>query len=92
MKLSYKIALTTVLLSLALAFGLSVGSGEKNWFLIIFGAICFLAGIAMLLLAGVLHLAKRREWSKGFLVSSGILFLLGLGVCGPLWMGIWRLT
>ncbi len=92
MKLSYKIALVTVLISLFLAFLLSVGSGEKNWFLIIFGAICFLAGVAMLGLAGILHLAKRRDWSKGFLVSSGILLLLGLGVCGPLWMGIWGLV
>lgn len=89
MKLSYKIALSTVLLSLLLAFGFSFGSGEKGWFLFIFGAICLLAGLAMLVLAGILYLAKSKEWSKGFLVSSGILFLLGFGICSPLWMNIW---
>ena len=88
MKLSYKIALITVLISLFLAFLLSVGSGEKNWFLIVFGAICFLVALAMLVLAGILHLANKKDWSKGFLVSSGILFLLGLGVCGPLLMSM----
>ena len=84
MKLSYKIALYSVLLALVISFLFSVGSGEKGWFLLIFGLVCLLIGGMLLLVAGILYLAKSKEWSKGMLLGAGILFLVGMGVCGPL--------
>jgi hypothetical protein len=53
-----------------------------------FGAGCFVGGFINLFLAAICFLAKSKVWGKGFLLSAGIMLLIGTGICSPIWLGV----
>jgi hypothetical protein len=57
---------------------------EPQAFLIALGVVSLIVGVAIFFLGIVLLLAGKKEWGLTFLVSAGVLFLLGVGICGPM--------
>lgn len=57
---------------------------EPQAFLIALGVVSLIVGTANFFLGIVLLLAGKKEWGLTFLVSAGGLFLLGVGICGPI--------
>ena len=84
MKLPYIVSIISVLIALIVTILFYYGIGEKDMFLVILGIICLLESGVELLIAGILYLAGNKPWGKAFLLSAGILLLIGVGVCGPL--------
>lgn len=88
MKLTFKIVLSCIGLTFLIALLVSVTGGQyafkdfPGWFGLV--ALCN-AGLG-LLLALILGITgpKNNEWAKGFLLSAGILLLLGLLTCGSM--------
>jgi hypothetical protein len=67
---------------IAIYYTLTQGTEGAGDFALAFGIICLLSGIADLFISLILFFASSREWSKGFLLSGGILLLLSGLSCG----------
>lgn len=63
---------------------ISIGRHRPEDFIFAFGTSCCLGGVISLLLAAVYNVAGKKEWAKGFLMSAGITFLVGTGVCSTI--------
>lgn len=88
MKLLYKIAIFNA--GAALLAGLLVGwsNGVSFFdFLAIIGTFTLLTSLLDLVIALVLAIAGRRAWAQAFLLSAGILLLVGGAVCSSLILG-----
>jgi hypothetical protein len=89
MKTSYKVSLiavgATMLASLLLYF--AFGGGPEIFFVIL-GTMACIAACVLFVVALILHLTESRTYSQAFFISSGILLLLGIGVCGPMLAGL----
>ncbi|MBS1564186.1 MAG: hypothetical protein JST39_07340 [Bacteroidetes bacterium] len=88
MKTPYIITMFNLVLALLITFGLS-GAAFKNSnggvFMMFFGAVCVVGGVGDLIIAFFIYVFNGSpEWKKGFLISAGIFFLLGAGICGPM--------
>jgi hypothetical protein len=83
MKMHFKISLIVVALAILLAIIAAVQSGAEV-IVIVFGSTCCLAGLFSLVISAFFALSKQREIARAFLVSAGITFLLGTGVCSTL--------
>jgi hypothetical protein len=62
----------------------SAGAGSRSPFVLIFGAVCCLCGLLSLLLAGICGISGNKEVAKALLLSAGITFLTGTGVCSTM--------
>jgi hypothetical protein len=83
-------AIKVLLINLAVAFGLtlllflSTGGGFKaNDFLIGLGLICLAGAVLDLVVAVILFITGPAQYNvaKGFLLSAGVLFLVGFAAC-----------
>jgi hypothetical protein len=85
-------AIKVLLINLAVAFGLTMllflGSGgasyKANDFLIGLGLISLAGTVLDLLLAVIFFISgpAQRDLGKGFLLSAGVLLLIGFAACG----------
>ena len=80
MKLSYRIALITVVVCFVIALLFTAGQLDML-FLAVLGAV-FTISSALVVFIGVL--SHGPEYRKGFFLTAGILLLLGVGICGPM--------
>ena len=86
MKKSYKVIIINVIgaLLFSIAFGLMMG--EAAAFLAVFGAVSGILGFVNLIGGITLIALRKNEWSQAFFISCGVLFLLGVGICGPIFL------
>jgi hypothetical protein len=89
MKTSYKVSLisvgATILASLLLYMGF--GGGAEIFFIIL-GILACIAACVLFVVALILHFTESTTYSQAFFITSGILLLLGIGVCGPMLAGV----
>jgi len=83
----FKISLIVVALATLLAIIAAVQQPSPTVIVITFGSTCCIAGLFSLVIAGILGLSRQYERAKAFLMSAGITFLLGTGVCSTLLLG-----
>ncbi|MBN9379648.1 MAG: hypothetical protein J0H74_02710 [Chitinophagaceae bacterium] len=83
MKTHFKISLVVVALATLLAIITAAQTGAGA-IVITFGATCCLAGLFSLVISAIFALSKQKEVARAFLISAGITFLLGTGVCSTL--------
>ena len=83
MKTVYKICTINVGLALGLTVLFTIGFQGNNLrqFIGIFGLVSFFGGVVDLLVGLVLLLFRKRTYGQGFLLSSGVLLLLGFTLC-----------
>ncbi len=85
MKLPFKILFINLavvfLISLLFAFSMN-SNGRADEFLMILGLCALGFGFLALIIGVILLIAKSGESAKGFLISAGVLFLLGFASCG----------
>ena len=94
MKKSIKVVLFNVIANVVFSILFAIGLGPSNSsmmergsiFLIAFGTISLILGAMNFLTALILIAVENKEWMKAFFIASGVLLLLGLGVCGPVLM------
>lgn len=89
MKLIYKICLMNVGLVLLLAAVLTPAffNGSMAEAFSMFGILSVLGSVVNLLIGLLLLLLRRKQWGQGYLLSAGVLLLLGCAVCTPLLIG-----
>ncbi len=85
MNVAYKVALITVLICLSLSVLFSLGLGGSA-FLLILGAVYTFCSVPVFFIGIIV---KNREYRKAFLLTAGILLLLGMCICGPMLIGAW---
>ena len=78
--------LINVLIALGVSALFSVLIGASGVFLIALGAIGGLMGAANLFIGLILTAAGKNQWNQAFLISGGVLFLLGVGICGSMFL------
>jgi len=84
MKEQYGTALILIALTLLLSFIWSSGSRGAAYTLN-FGLTCCSLGLLWVLIGTLLLITKRiRNIGFGFLISAGLTFLIGTGVCSTL--------
>lgn len=83
MKTVYKICFINVGLALLLTvlFAISFQGNKLREFIGIFGLVSFFGGVVDLLVGIVLLLFRKKEYGQGFLLSAGVLLLLGFALC-----------
>jgi hypothetical protein len=83
MKLVYKICLVNVILAVLVAvlFSLSFRVSDYNGLISILGLVSLFGSVIDILIALVLFLFKRKIWAQGYLLSAGVLLLLGFAMC-----------
>ncbi len=88
MRLIYKILLWHLSIVVLLAAVGTVGFGgiSIGSFLSFIGLVSLGVAIADLIVSLVLFAAGSKELAKGYLLSSGILLIIGLGTCGSMWI------
>ena len=79
-----KIVLVHAIIAAAVALYYTIAEGSSGFgdFALGFGIVCLLSGLADLVISLILLIASSRVWSKGFLLSAGILLLLSGVSCG----------
>jgi hypothetical protein len=82
-KLPYKLLLINAVIALVLSvlFGISTGSLTAKDFPAMFGLISMLYAIVCLFAGLVLLFVDDKRWAQGFLLSGGVLLLLGFFTC-----------
>ena len=60
---------------------ITISGGGSGVFMLALGSCCCLGGVLSLLLAAVYNISGKKEWGRAFLLSAGITFLVGTGVC-----------
>ena len=86
MKMHFKISLIVVALATVLSI-IAAFQSSAEVIVITFGSTCCIAGLFSLVIAAFFGLGKQNETAKAFLMSAGITFLLGTGVCSTLLLG-----
>jgi hypothetical protein len=86
LKKSYKIILIHVIGVLVLSLLISLMFEMAEAFLIALGAVSVIVATADLFISVILMITGHREWGKMLLLTAGVLYLLGLGICGPMLM------
>jgi hypothetical protein len=85
MKLPFKI----LFINLAIALGISIllllglsGNFKLDEFFIALGLVALAGGIIDLLIGFILLVTGNKESGKGFMLSAGVLLLIGFASCG----------
>jgi ABC-type Fe3+-siderophore transport system permease subunit len=85
MKIIYKLLLGNIGLSfvIALLYKLSQAENGIDTFFVIFGITCLGVAGCDLFISIILFIAgkENREWAQGFLLSCGVLLLIGFAAC-----------
>ena len=90
MKLQFKILCINIALAIAAAFFSVVGAHYMPWedFFSVFGMIALLGGVCELVVGLFLLMLEDKRYAQGFLLSGGILLLLGFLACTAAIAGI----
>ena len=86
MKKSYKLLLINVVITLLISLLFALTTGLPGVFIIALGAVSGLLGLLNVLIGLLLLAADSKERSQAFLLSGGVLFLLGVGICGSMFI------
>jgi hypothetical protein len=83
MKLQQKIILISfaIVLLLGALAGAGSGSGKAGDFLMVMGMVGFFAGLLQLIVGLFLLVKTDKRYAQGFLMSAGILMLIGFATC-----------
>jgi hypothetical protein len=68
-------------LTLLFAIAMTSSDGNYNYFASNFGFSCFLYAPVCILIGIVLFIIRRKHAGQGFLLSAGVLMLIGFAVC-----------
>jgi hypothetical protein len=81
-KLIYKILLVNIGIALFFAW-LITSSGNFNFeeFAIGFGVISLVGGAIDILIAIILFVFRKKQWAQGYLITAGLLLLIGTAAC-----------
>jgi len=82
MELRIKIVLINVAIALVLSILIGGGNIFSPDFFIFLGIVFLVIGIICLFAGLILFIMEDQRYAQGFLLSSGILLLLGFMVCG----------
>ena len=86
MKRTHKVILINVGIALVLSLLFGIMMQQPEVFLIALGAIGGIMGLVNLFVGLIFIALKKTEWSQAFLIAGGVLFLLGVGICGPMFI------
>ena len=90
MKLPYKVGLIVVGVVLLLSVLLTLAFGTTaEIFFVVLGTVCTLLGGLLIFVSIILHIASSREYGNAFLITAGILLIIGAGICGPMLAGVY---
>jgi hypothetical protein len=83
MKLPYKILLVNCSIAVvsAILLALAFNSGPVNEFFLMFGLVALFGGFADVVAGLFLLFKEDKRWAQGFLLSGGVLMLLGFVCC-----------
>lgn len=70
-----------VALAAALLFSLTDSSFRGSDYMVTFGVIGFFGGIVEIIAGLFLLLAQDKKYAQGFLISGGLLMVIGFGTC-----------
>lgn len=79
MKIPLKIVLLNILL--ALLFSFLITALIKNSFIEVFAMVTAIGGFADSIAGLILLLKNKKPYAQGFLLSGGLLMLIGFAVC-----------
>ena len=87
MKTVYKICLVhlgvATLLALLLTYGAD-GPVGRNDFIGFFGLVCIILAPVDVVVGLLLFVFRKSVWGQGFLLSAGVLLLLGFALCSTM--------
>jgi hypothetical protein len=86
LKRSYKLILINVILTIGISLLFAVMIPEHGVFLIALGVLGCLLGVLNIIIGLILTAVGKNEWNQAFLISGGVLFLLGIGLCGSMFI------
>jgi hypothetical protein len=82
MKLIYKILWIHVAAALVLTIIFSsLNNSTTEIFFVVFGVVSLFAGLIDIPVSIVLFILRKKDWAKGFLLTSGVLLLLSGTAC-----------
>jgi hypothetical protein len=82
MKLIYKILWVNVGIALVIAFLIPLdGLNSVSSYFFGLGAISLVGAIVDLIVSFILFMIKKKEWAQGYLLTAGVLLLLGAVTC-----------
>ena len=59
---------------------------ERGVFVIALGILGCIFGLLNVFIGLILTAVGKNEWNQAFLISGGVLFLLGIGTCGSMFI------
>jgi hypothetical protein len=59
---------------------------ERGVFMMAWGILGCLFGMLNVFIGLILTAVAKNEWNQAFLISGGVLFLLGVGLCGSMFI------
>ena len=86
MKKSYKLILINVIIAIGISLLFAMTIRENGVFLIALGVLGCSLGLLNVLIGLILTALGKSEWNQAFLISGGVLFLLGVGLCGSMFI------
>jgi hypothetical protein len=89
MKLTYKICLANIAIAFLIAFIVMLsfeGTSPKDYFIFL-GVVSIVGGIIDLLVGIILIAFGKEAWGQGYMLTAGILLLIGFASCSPYWAG-----
>jgi hypothetical protein len=84
MKLQVKIVLVIFFVTVVIAFINPISRGSIEKFYIGFGLTAFAIAFISFLISIILFIGGKYNWGQGFIISAGLLFLIGFATCGPM--------
>lgn len=85
MNLVYRIAIINIFIALLITWLFQMDARfSLHDLLAVGGAVFIVTAICDLIVSGILFLVKNRDWAKGFLLSAGILLVVGGSACSSL--------
>lgn len=86
MKKSYKLILINVILTIGISVLFAMTFRERGVFMMAWGILGCLFGMLNVFIGLILTAVAKNEWNQAFLISGGVLFLLGVGLCGSMFI------
>jgi hypothetical protein len=86
LKKSYKLILINVILTIGISILFAMTFRERGVFMMAWGILGCLFGMLNILIGVILTAVGKNEWNQAFLISGGVLFLLGVGLCGSMFI------
>jgi hypothetical protein len=86
LKKSYKLILINVILTIGISILFAMTFRERGVFMMALGILGCLFGMLNVFIGLILTAVGKNEWNQAFLISGGVLFLLGVGLCGSMFI------